>query len=170
MKQQFKVDCSDCGATGLYLHDRSCQKGEAVVCRACGGKGYRIIEFEVFTYCKIALGVEKVRLCNNSVGDQCGQGSWAGHGSTSVTYAEFVAGQMPQVTELEYCGQKYVRAQGHNGRLRLCEDCGNFDKRTRCCRNSEACLIFGLGDGHVPEYVLNGQDLGFFCPHWKRPE
>jgi hypothetical protein len=58
-KTQIEVECSACGATGLYCGFAE-PKGVAVVCRQCGGTGKEVLSGTPFTYRKRRRNVEWV--------------------------------------------------------------------------------------------------------------
>lgn len=88
--EAIKVECKDCGATGLYTGFAE-PKGTAVVCLTCGGSGCQEFQFKPFVKRREKHGIKTI--CRSN-------GSFIGTGvgpvpGCSITYQEFQQGKMP---------------------------------------------------------------------------
>lgn len=60
-KKSLTIECPDCGGTGLYQGFAE-PTGTAVVCHACGGRGYKVFLYNEFTGRKKKKGIHRVIL------------------------------------------------------------------------------------------------------------
>lgn len=87
--ETIRIECKDCGATGLYGGFAE-PRGTAVVCLTCSGSGCQEISFKPFIKRKEKSGIRTVR---RSIGSFIGTG--VGPTGGSITYQEFQQGKMP---------------------------------------------------------------------------
>jgi hypothetical protein len=87
--ETIKVECKDCGATGLYKGFAE-SEGVAVICLTCRGSGCQEISFKPFIKRKQRNGI---RIIYRSRGSFVGTG--VGPAGGSITYQEFQQGEMP---------------------------------------------------------------------------
>jgi uncharacterized radical SAM superfamily protein len=85
----YKVECSACGATGLYKGFAE-PEGHAVVCHRCGGKGYRemkevSVDSKIFNRRKRKNGIQHVLLDGGTWFSRSGPASQ----QPKMTIAEF---------------------------------------------------------------------------------
>ena len=85
MKSIIKVECSSCGATGLYSGFMEA-KGTAVVCDRCDGSGCETIWYTLFTKRRPRRGIAKVYQSRKS---------FFGVPGKPISYTAFARGKMP---------------------------------------------------------------------------
>lgn len=84
MPENHDAQCPKCFGTGLITTNWSLSQGLAFICPKCKGEGKVKITFMPFVGKQNFKGVQKVRI--------------QGHGSSEVTYEEFVSGKMPIIS------------------------------------------------------------------------
>lgn len=83
---KVKINCSQCGATGLY--QGMCEPEEtAVVCLGCEGNGYK--EVEAFSGLREKRGIKWVQKSKGSFILSCGPTG------NSISYQDFKNGKRP---------------------------------------------------------------------------
>lgn len=91
MRKEIKVECRECGGTGLYRGFAE-REGTAVVCLRCNGTGCRKIMFEVGEIIYTPYLGRKKRQDVHFVYESQGTLVFAGVGAkrgTEMTYSEF---------------------------------------------------------------------------------
>lgn len=73
-KRRVRVQCLSCDTTGLY-QGKDELPGSAVICRDCGGQGWRPVDYSEFNGRRRRVGIQTVFK--------------SGGGSAGMSYAEF---------------------------------------------------------------------------------
>jgi hypothetical protein len=87
-KEKIEVYCGPCGGTGVFRGFAE-PEGVGVICLECGGTGKKTITIERFENRRIRDDVETVQHSRGAFVLNCGPVG------KSVTYKEFLDGQMP---------------------------------------------------------------------------
>lgn len=86
----LNVECGTCNGTGVYK-DTKLKEGEGIVCLDCEGKGSRTVAYVPFTQRKQRTDIGVVFRSRRPDGKY-------GVYPNPVTYAEFLAGMMPEIS------------------------------------------------------------------------
>ena len=86
----IKVECTSCGATGVYCGFAE-PEGTGVVCLACDGTGAQTLSGRTFIRRKRRMGVRTV---SRSRGSFLATG--VGATGDEVSYKDFISGKMPR--------------------------------------------------------------------------
>lgn len=84
-----KTECSACGGSGIY-RGMAEPDGVGIVCLQCDGTGCEKLNYTPFSGRKRRDGIHEVRRSKGSFIMNCGPTG------DSVTYADFLAGIMPE--------------------------------------------------------------------------
>jgi hypothetical protein len=89
MSNEVKVECSSCGASGVYRGFAEPQ-GVGVVCLNCNGTGCQTINYKPFTGLKRRTGIQTVQLSRGSF-----IVTGVGPAGNAISYEDFFRGKRP---------------------------------------------------------------------------